>query len=357
MLYKKILSLFESKDGFLDFDLFAELCENSELTKENILELDDTNLNLLLKLLIDNKQFKSFSNVIAILEKSGADTPYSMIALALIKRGVLNSTEDFKQTNSVLENLGEHSSLALLPFIKNLPEKVQKKIELSLSHRRSEVNEYREELKEQIDFLKTQMLTEKAIEIEDKLKFHFPGIEEQFLSAEKTQSKNNEQKFAKIIERNLSFSFKSQKTESNKSSVYEKNKKDESEQSLELAKIWFSEMKDENLDLLLTQLEFLNFEHSGFFSDVLKESSTPDVWTKLVLFIKSKRYLEGLDFLEENEQKLLTESPESVYNYYYTKGLLFLGAGMNKEAEEIFLVIKEQKENFRDIKALLQNAK
>jgi hypothetical protein len=37
--------------------------------------------------------------------------------------------------------------------------------------------------------------------------------------------------------------------------------------------------------------------------------------------------------------------------------VLLLGAGMNKEAEEILNIIKEQNENYRDVNLLLQRVK
>lgn len=357
MLYKKVLSLFENEDGLLDFDLFAELCESSESTKESLLDLSMEDLNLMFKLLIDNQQFKTLAVLIKHLEEDNHDYSKPMVAIALIKNSFLSSDKDFKGADRSLSELEGSQSLPLLPFIKTFPDKIQKKIEASFSQRRDEVNAYREELKEQIEFLKSQMLTEKAVEIEEKLKFHFPEIKDEFFSPQQAQSRNEEQRFAKAIERNLSFILSENPSQQTEDSVYDKSSREDEEASLEIAELWQSEMEGKNLDLLLTQLEFLNFDNPHFFSKLLKNSSPTDTWTKLILFIKSARYLEGLDFLEKNEHDLLTKSPESIYNFYYTKGLLLLGAGMNKEAEEIFLIIKEQKDDFRHIRTLLQNAK
>jgi hypothetical protein len=357
MLYKNVLSLFETETG-LDFKLLEELL-NQEYKNllDDIADLDFKEKESFFKLLIDQKQFQSLGLVINHLEKTNTDYNSSLVVLAIYRMGKLENIEDAKSLDSLLKKIKGKEALTLLPIIEYFPEKIQKKIEASLMQRRAEIQEYKEELKEQIEFLKTQLLTEKALEIEEKLKFHFPEIKEQFLSAKQTHSKTEEQKFAKVIERNLSVGMRKEDQSTTGPARYSKNQEEERIASLDLARIWFQEMKDSNIDLLLTQLEFLNFENSEFYADVLNEVEDPTIWTKIVLYLKSEKYLEGLEFLEFNEQRLLTESPESIYNYYYTKGLLLSGAGMNKEAEEIFTLIKEQKGNFRDIQSLLQNAK
>jgi len=356
MLYKNVLSFFETESG-LDFKLLEGLLLESKELLDDITDLKFRELEIFFKLLIDYKQFKSLGIILAHLDKTGSDYNSSLVVLALYRMGKLKNIEDAKSVDSLLNKVSGKQALTLLPIIEIFPEKIQKKIESSLMQRRAEIQEYKEELKEQIEFLKTQMLAEKALEIEEKLKFHFPEIKEQFLSAKQTHSKTEEQKFAKVIERNLSYGLSQDDNLKTGAARYSKNIDEERKASLELAKIWFQEMKDSNIDLLLTQLEFLNFENSDFFTEVLEEATDPSIWTKIVLYLKSEKYLEGLEFLELNESQLLTESPESIYNYYYTKGLLLLGAGMNKEAEEIFTLIKEQKGNFRDIQSLLQNAK
>jgi|GEM_PF-2346359 len=356
MLYKNILSLFETESG-LDFNLLEELLSQSEALLEDISDLDLNELESFFKLLIDSKQFKTLGVVVDYLDRSGTDYNSSLVILALDKVGKLKNTNDLKSADVLFKKIEDSRTISLFPIINIFPEKIQKKIETSLMQKRNEIQEYKEELKEQIEFLKIQMLTEKALEIEEKLKFHFPEIKEQFLSAKQTHTKTKEQKFAKVIERNLSYGLSNKETSKEDQPRYSKNHEEERIASINLAKTWFQEMKDNNIELLLTQLEFLSFENPDFFTDVLEEVTDPSVWTKVVLYLKSEKYLEGLEFLEQNESRLLTESPESIYNYYYTKGLLLLGAGMNKEAEEIFTLIKEQKGNFRDIQSLLQNVK
>jgi len=330
------------------------LLQSKTLLKD-IADLKQADLDSLFKLLIDQKQFKSFGLIVDHLESEKLEFNASLVVLGLYKMGRLRDTTDVKTLAPFLEKVEGKSSIALLPFITNFPEKIQKKIESSFLQRRADVQHFKDDLKEQIEFLKTQMLSEKALEIEEKLKFHFPEVKEQFLSAQQTQSKTEELKFAKVIERNLNLSSK-EKASTEKSRLT-KHAEEESRVSLEFAKTWFKEMKDADLDLFLTQLEFLNFDNSEFYNEILLNSEQASIWTKALLLLKSEQYLQGLDFLDQNESFLLTESPESIYNYYYTKGLFLLGAGMNKEAEEIFTLIKEQKGNFRDIQSLLQNVK
>lgn len=356
MFYKNVLSLFETESG-LDFKLLEELLNQSKALLDDIADLKFNELESFFKLLIDTNQFKTLGVVLKHLDTTHTDYNLSLVVLALFRMGKLENIEDIKTASTLLDKIDGSRALSLLPVMNQFPEKFQKKIEASLMQRRAEIQDYKEDLKEQIEFLKTQMLSEKALEIEEKLKFHFPEIKEQFLSAKQTHSKTEEQKYAKVIERNLSLGVVQEDSHKSEQPRYSKNQDEERAVSLRLARTWFKEMKDSNVDLLLTQLEFLNFENPDFYNDVLQEASSPSVWTKIVLYIKSENYLEGLEFIEENEHRLLTESPESIYNYYYTKGLLLLGAGMNKEAEEIFTLIKEQKGNFRDIQSLLQNVK
>jgi len=354
MLYKNVLSLFETKSG-LDYVLLEELLQQSKALLKDIADLNQSDLNSLFKLLIDQKQFKSFGLIVDHLESENLEYNTSLVVLGLYRMGRLRDVDDAKTLAPFLEGVRGKSSIVLLPYIMNFPEKIQKKIESSFLQKRAEVQHFKDDLKEQIEFLKTQMLSEKALEIEEKLKFHFPEVKEQFLSAQQTHSKTEELKFVKVIERNLRLNSQ-EKTATEKSRLT-KHAEEENRVSLELAKTWFKEMKDADLDLFLTQLEFLNFDNSDFYNEILLNSEQASIWTKVLLLLKSKQYLQGLDFLDQNENFLLTESPESIYNYYYTKGLFLLGAGMNKEAEEIFALIKEQKGNFRDIQSLLQDAK
>jgi len=356
MLHKNVLSMIETSSG-LDYELLEELLVQSKSLLEDISDLQQKDLDSLFKLLIDQKQFKSFGLIVDHLETEGLEYNASIVVLGLYKMGKLKSVDDVKAMTPFLDKVEASSSIALLPFIDHFPEKVQKKIEASLLQQRTKVQDYKEDLKEQIEFLKTQMLSEKALEIEEKLKFHFPEIKEQFLSAKQTHSKTEEQKFAKIIERNLGLGSSSNDEGKTKKSRLTKHAEEEKRVSLDLAKTWLKEMKTADLDLFLTQLEFLNFENPDFYTELLKKSEHAPLWTKILLHLKSEQYLQGLEFLDLNESFLLTDSPESIYNYYYTKGLFLLGAGMNKEAEEIFILIKEQKGNFRDIQSLLQNAK
>jgi len=355
MLYKTVLSLFETDHG-LDFELLENLLDKSPKLINSICDLGDRDLEIFFKLLIDSKQFGSLTKVIKALDSAKQDYNPSLVILALFKQGKLRSLEDLKKAGPLLKRINEQNALPLIPVADRFPEHIQKKIERSLMRRHSDVLEFKDELKEQIEFLKAQMLSKKALEIEAKLKFHFPEVKEQFLSAKETQSKNEEQKHSKIIDRNLKMNRSSSRKPMEPSRQAKHSAEDQKE-GLKLAKLWLSEMQSKNTELFLTQMEFLNVENIDFYSEVLEKSNNLDIWTKSILYIKSQKFLEGLDFIEKHERDLLTESPESIYNYYYTKGLLLLGAGMNKEAEEIFTTIKEQKGNFRDILMLLQNAK
>ncbi len=354
MLAKNILSAFSTDSG-LDFSVFENLIETSDSFRENILDLNELDLNLLFKLLIDSKQPSGITKLITLFEDSQSEYSSSIAVLGLIKLGAINTSEDLSSKTHLLDGVNKHNAFCLKPHFELFPEKYQQIIEASVAIQRQKNEAFREDLKDQIEFLKSEQLADKALEIEKKLKFHFPEITETFMSTEQVEKKSKEHNFAKVIERNISFEARS-KSRSSKVSKHEEFLKSEAEASLELANLWYTELKDSNPELLLTQLEFIDFDDPAFYSKILKEAEL-DIWTKIFLYIKSENFLEGLDFLTTNESALLTESSESIYNYYYTKGVMLLGAGMQKEAEEILLIIKEQKENFRDIQLLLQNAK
>ncbi|MGH1467879.1 MAG: hypothetical protein ACRBBP_03235 [Bdellovibrionales bacterium] len=354
MLAQNILSAFLTDSG-LDFDLFENLIETSDSIRGDILDLDETNLNLLFKLLIDSKRPSTLGKLIALLEDAHAEYNSSIAILGLIKFDILTSPEDLSSRTHLLSGINKKNAFCLKPHLDLFPEKYQQIIEASVALQRQANEAFREDLKDQIEFLKSEQLTDKALEIEQKLKFHFPEITESFLSTEQVEKKSKEHNFAKVIERNISFEARS-KSRNSKPNKREETLKSEAKASLELANLWYTELKDSDPELLLTQLEFIDFDDPAFYSKILKEAKL-DIWTKAFLYIKSKNFLEGLNFLSTNESALLTDSSDSIYNYYYTKGVMLLGAGMQKEAEEILLIIKDQKENFRDIQLLLQNAK
>ncbi len=359
MRIKKVLSAFSTDSG-LDFELFEKLLDDSDLIKNEILGLDETELNLLIVLLIENRRNLALSKLLPLLESSNTEYNQSLIVLGLIKFGILESSDDLKRNTHLLQGVTKENAFCLKPFEENFPEKYRQIIEASVALKREELEAFREELKDQIEFLKTEQLLEKALQIEDTLKFHFPEIKETFTSQKHAKEKSEEHRFSKIIERNLFFEARSTKRKGAEPSKYEISLSSDTSKSLELAELWYADLKDTAPELLLTQLEFMNFDDADFYSKMLQDErngSKLDTWTKAFLYLKSKTYLEGLEFLEENEEELLTDSADSIYNYYYTKGLLLAGAGMQKEAEEIFLIIQEQKENFRDIQLLLLNTK
>lgn len=355
MLVKKVLTAF-STDSVLDFDLFENLLENSDILQNELLDLSDTDLDLLFKLLIDQRRPLAISKLVALLDKHESEYNHSLVLFGLIKLGFFKSPDDISKEVHLLKELNKHNAFCLKSFFDVFPEKYQKIIEASIALQRENVELFREDLKDQIAFLKTEQLTDKALEIEQKLKFHFPEITETFMSPQQVEKKSQDHNYSNVIERNISFEARSKARKTSDSNKHQEILNAEASVSLELAHLWYSELKNTNPELLLTQLEFINFDNPDFYLKIL-EGTNLDVWTKIFLFIKSHNYLEGLEFLGKNETNLLTESSDSIYNYYYTKGVMLLGAGMQKEAEEIFLVIKEQKENFRDIQLLLQNAK
>ncbi len=351
MLIKKILSLFSTDSG-LDFNQFKTLIKTSDSFKKNILDLNEDELNLFFKLLIDTKQPLAIKKLLRLLNDDQSEYNPALAILGLIHLGILSSLKDTTAHTHLLVKINKENALLLKPYFNFFPEKYQKIIEASIALQKQKNEIFREDLKDQIEFLKSQNLNDKALEIEKQLKFHFPEITESFLSEKQVQEKSKEHNYSKTIERNIPFEARSRlrKTTLNK---HKETLNSETTTSLELAKLWYSQLKNTNPELLLTQLEFINFDDPTFYSKMLEETNL-DIWTKIFLYIKSKKYLEGLIFLNINESTLLAESSNSIYNYYYTKGVMLLGAGMQKEAEEIFLIIKEQKENFRDIQLLLQ---
>lgn len=355
MLVEKVLSAFLTDSG-LDFELFEKLLDDSEVIKDEVLNLSSSNLNLLLKILIDSKQASTLSKVLGLLESQNADFDHAIVVLGLIKLDVLNSIEDAQKNNNLLQGLNKKTAFHLKPYLDLFPDRYKQTIEASVSLQRESVETFRNELKDQIEFLKAEELVKKAVEIEQKLKFHFPDIKEVFISEKQAEVKSQEHKFSKVIERNLSFEARSHKRGKKEPSKYHESLAAEAQLSLELAKVWFEDLKDTNPELLITQLEFIDFNNTDFYLKILNETNV-DIWTKVFLYTKSKAYLEGLEFLDRYENDLLTDSSDSIYNYYYMKGLMLSGAGMQKEAEEIFLIIKEQKENFRDIQLLLLDTK
>lgn len=354
MLAKKVLSAFFN-EGSLDFDLFEKLLESSSELKSDLTDLSLDELDLLVKILIDARRPQTISKLLDFLESEKIPYRSEIFVLGLVKTGYFLKTSDFSNKLKILSGLEKETAFILHPFIEVFPDQAQRIIEASLAFKREQVEAFREDLKDQIEFLKSEQLTEKAIEIERKLKFHFPEIKQNFLSKEQAEIKSKEHSFSKLIERNIPFDSRSKNRANEASSNYLKTLKDEQDASLELAEAWYSDLKDKDLDLLLTQLEFIDFKQPDFYLKILKEQNL-DVWTKLFLYMKSETYLEGLQFLDENENDILTTSSENIYNYYYTKGVFLLGAGMNKEAEEIFTIIKDQKENFRDIQLLLKKS-
>ncbi len=354
MLIKKILSIFLTDSG-LDFNKLKVLITTSHSFQQSILNLNEDELNVFFKLLIDAKQPLTIQKLLKLLDSNQSEYNPALAVLGLIQFKILKSFKDFTTYSHLLVNINKNNALSLKPYFHLFPEKYQKIIEASIALQKQQNEAFREDLKDQIEFLKFQKLNNKALEIEQQLKFHFPEITETLLSTKQIQQKSKEHNYSKIIERNISFKARSKlrKATSNK---YQKTLDSDASTGLKLANLWYSELKDTNPELLLTQLEFINFNNPTFYSKMLEEANL-DIWTKIFLYIKSKKYLEGLNFLDINESTLLTESSSSIYNYYYTKGVMLLGAGMQAEAEEIFLLIKEQKENFRDIQLLLQDVK
>lgn len=360
MSLKNLFSLIkddEDSGTSLNLDVFSDVITTSEEFKEQLLDLKNDELDSLIKLFADSKRPDLLSKLINFLNEHQVEYNTSTVVASLFKLDAVDSDDFFIKNNHLLSSLSPKNALCLSPFMDSFPEKFQNIIEASLAKRKASVEAFKEHLQDQIEFLKSQQLTDKALEYEEKLKFHFSETTQDLKTYAKSAEKSKDQTYAHVIERNLSFESRSKERLGTTSKrVFESLKKDD-ETNLELAELWYTELKDKDIELLLTQLELMDFNNSSFYGRILRENKNLPVWTKIFLHIKSKNFLEGLEFLDVNEPLLLTDSAESIYNYYYTKGVMLLGAGMQKEAEDIFNIIKEQKGNYRDIQLLLQESK
>jgi len=360
MNLKKLLSLIkddEDSGNGLNLDSFLVLTESSEDFNEKLIDLNNHDLDLLIKMFTDARRPDLLAALLKVLSKSKADYNSAAVIGSLIKLGIAQSEEFFIKNTALLNGLTPETAITLSSFTSSFPEKYQKVIEASLAKRKASVEAFKEHLQDQIEFLKSQQLTDKALEYEEKLTFHFSETTQDLKTYEKSAEKTKDQGFAHIIERNLSFESRTSERMNTSSKKISNNLKKDDETNLELAKLWYSELKNKNIELLLTQLEFMDFNDSQFYGKILHENKELPTWTKIFLLIKSENFLEGLEFLDINESLLLTESADSIYNYYYTKGVMLLGAGMQREAEEIFSLIKEQKGNYRDIQLLIRDSK
>lgn len=368
MLKPQVLH-FLNVEGLLEPTLLGSQLLKSQDFNNALKDLEAEETHLVLKFLIESKSFQEFNSFIEILDRNSLDYDPVFLILALIET---SSDPDlinfFKKNLAGLQSLLRDSDLTLLsPHLSLFPEALQKNVEKSLHDLRQREASYKEELLDQVTFLKMQNLEEKALEIEKKINFHFPEPDKSS-SQEKTKEKTFSRsfshpqslKYGRVLDRNLSFNQRS-KERTKVSQHLVKKLQEERKKTLNLAETWKASLAEKDLDLLLTQLEFLNLENPKFYASLLKRPHLDD-WTKAYLYLKAELYFEGLAFLDQMQASLLENSsyekkPEFAYNFYYTKGMMLLGAGMIQEAERIFLAIKEQNENFRDIQILLQSLK
>jgi hypothetical protein len=217
--------------------------------------------------------------------------------------------------------------------------------------------DFKIDLEEQVIFLKDQQLNDKADEIQKKIEFHFPEFKKiENVVEEKIKLKNLEdQKFSNIIKRNLSFNLRKKGRLGKKDVERIKEKNEQALKSLnQIAPEWYK-LFVKDIDLFIVQLEFFNLKDLEIYDFILKNHKSLSTWTRVELCLNSGRYFEGLNFLTANEKEILDNDTESVYNFYYYKGLFYQRIGMTDEAEEIFKALHEQKQNFRDVYYYLKN--
>lgn len=344
------------ENGFFSFKALNDKINANEEV-DFIVELKFQEQILLLKLLFDHKRYDIVANIVKHKNCSSLDiTP---LAKLLLIQTLNESVElNYKELKKNIDKLKSSTAFFLLPFKKNLTTEEVKKLEQSVLNLKSKAQKYKTELLDQIQFLKNQQLYDKETEIRQRLGFHFPEELKKNENKPSTPKKLEHSKdltFSKLIERNLSFETRKKKR-LNKERKISLNKKEEQDQKflLTMLETWLEIFK-KNLNLLLNQIQFLDLEDTTIFDEILNVKDDLDDWTKVGLYLKTKRYYEGLSYLESIEKKVLDNNPSEVYHYYYYKALFYYNSGMTEEAEKLFKVIHEQKENFRDVKFYLSD--
>jgi len=319
-------------NGSLNLKQLEADIDSSEEIFNKIIELDEHSLNSLFHILVTNDRYEIIRKIFDKTKNthSSSKSLYTLVTSSHLK--VKHNIEVFDQINT--ENLQTEDYRLIIANKKLFSTVIQEKIETCKESIHKANEDFKVDLEEQVIFLKDQQLNDKAHEIQMKIEFHFPEFKKvENVAEEKIKLKNLEdQKFSNIIKRNLSFNLRKKGRLDNK----------------ELKKI-----KEKNL--FIVQLEFFNFKDIEIYDFLLKNHKDINTWTRVELCLKSERYFEGLNFLMANEKEILDNDSESVYNFYYYKGLFYQKIGMTDEAEEIFKALYEQNQNFRDVYYYLKN--
>ena len=348
-------------EGLIEKGSFNFEALNDKLVKNQpidfLIEMSLEEQILLFKLLFENKKYDIIAKLVEHKSSSLLEiTP--TIKLLLVQTLNESSELNYKDLKKIIDKLKPSTTLFLWPYKKSLTSEEVKKLEQSILTLKSKLQKFKTELLDQVQFLKNQQLLDKEIEIRQRLEFHFPE------EIKKTGNKPTKPKklehskdlsFSKLIERNLSFESRKKKRLSKDRKLVLKEKEDHDENFLlQMIETWLDIFQD-NSSLLLNQIYFLDVSLVKVFEKILNTRNDIDDWTKVNLYLKSERFYEGLSYLESIEKKVLDNNPGDVYHYYYYKALFYYNTGMTEEAEKLFKIIHEQKENFRDVKFYLSN--
>ena len=354
MLEKFITEDYLKKDGSLDHKLITDsLSENQPLLK-NLQDFNSSDLKSFFHILLTNNCYKALGQIIEWVENDGVKGLglYKVLS-ALLTKKISISTEIMFKEISLLE---PEEAVNLLPYEKQLDDKSRSLVEQAKYKITSKINDHKTDLLEQIKFLNQQELTEKAEEMQQKLEFHFPKLDNADAQSSKVKlQQSKDLNFSKIIKRNLSFNLRT-KSRIDKKVLEKINKRSEEDQKLlnSMVSTWHDIFKHEIEDFI-AQLEFLSIQRNEIYEDILKNNKDLDLWTKVELLLKTGRAFEGLNLLLSKEKEILDKNTDATYNYYYYKALLYEQIGMSDEAEEIFKALYEQKQNFRDVNFYLKN--
>ncbi len=342
-------------NGALNLNQLEADIDSKEEIFNTISELNEHSLHSLFHILITNDRYEIIRK---IFDKTKNASSSSKSLYTLVTSGYLKTNhniEVFDQVNT--DNLQIEDFRLLIADKKNFSSVVQEKIEICKKNIHKTSEEFKIDLEEQVIFLKDQQLNDKAQEIQMKVEFHFPEFKKiKNVVEEKIKLKNLEdQKFSNIIKRNLSFNLRKKGRLDKKDIKKIKEKNKQAIKALNQITLEWYQLFVNDIDLFIVQLEFFNFKDIEIYDFLLKNHKELNTWTRVELCLKSERYFEGLNFLMTNEKEILDNDTESVYNFYYYKGLFYQKIGMTDEAEEIFKALYEQNQNFRDVYFYLKN--
>ncbi len=317
------------------FDTNGLLDDLLKLLKEDHSAITAFELEASIHLFYTTRKFNQLANLLNFLEENNIKYNKAL-CINLVLENNFNSLEVSTEQISTKDSLVLLNRNCKEAGLKRFIE--QKRLKL---HERQKA--LKESLLEKFEFFRTQHLEDKSKEVLAELLESFPSEK----SLKKYVHSAKEKNYEKIISRTAKESLKSAETSQDEAF----NKED-----LKITQTWFSLWKeafgDKNGLLLREQMGFLDSDEDPLLTSGLLEIPQLDIWDKVELLYKTKRYYEGLIILDNLESEVLANQPEMVYNFYYYKALMLKGAGLEKEALSILEAIIEQNASFRDVKYL-----